>query len=245
MYYRRLDGRLPEELRPISFIRNFTKYAEGSVLVCYGNTKVICNASVLDSVPRFLRDSNSGWISAEYSMLPRSTLTRTDRDGARGIRNARSVEIQRLIGRSLRVAVDLSLIPKFSISLDCDVLQADGGTRTAAISGAYIALVDAINWMIGKKLIKQNPIKHVVTAVSVGVVDVNFLLDLDYKEDSSCCADINVIMSDGADIIEVQGTAESLPISKANFLKLLDLAHLGISQIIKKQNEALALIPTN
>ncbi|MBT8115756.1 MAG: ribonuclease PH [Arenicella sp.] len=237
----RPSGRQPDELREIVIERNYTAHAEGSVLICTGNTKVLCNASVEASVPRFLKGKNQGWITAEYGMLPRSTGSRMGREAARGKQSGRTQEIQRLIGRSLRAAVDLSHLGEHSITLDCDVLQADGGTRTASITGAYVALVDAINYMLKQGLIEQNPVARQIASVSVGIYRGLALLDLDYPEDSQAETDMNVIMDDAGNFIEVQGTAEGAPFSPNEMNDMIDLAGKGISQLIAHQTAALAI----
>ncbi|OGT46862.1 MAG: ribonuclease PH [Gammaproteobacteria bacterium RIFCSPHIGHO2_12_FULL_38_11] len=228
-----------DALRPISFTRNYTKHAEGSVLTQFGETIVLCNATVSDNVPRFLKDTKQGWLTAEYGMLPRSTNTRMDREASRGKQGGRTVEIQRLIGRALRAAVDLSKLPGFSITIDCDVIQADGGTRTAAISGACVALLDALRFMQEKKWILGDPLKHFVAAVSVGIFKGQPILDLDYAEDSKAETDMNIVMTDAGSFIEVQGTAEGAAFHESELQSLLLLAKKGIAEIIEKQKEAL------
>ena len=236
----RPSGRLPEQLRDISITRNFTCHAEGSVLVCFGNTKVICTATAEAGVPRFLRGQGKGWVTAEYGMLPRSTGSRMGREASRGKQGGRTVEIQRLIGRSLRAALDLSKLGENTITIDCDVIQADGGTRTAAITGACVALVDAINHLQRKKLITQDPLRHMIGSVSVGIYQGVPVLDLDYPEDSAADTDMNVIMAESGDFIEVQGTAEGATFNRTELNSLLDLASDGIAELIGKQREALA-----
>lgn len=236
----RPSKRQPNQLRPIRFTRHFTCHAEGSVLTEFGDTKVLCTASVEEGVPRFLRDSNQGWLTAEYGMLPRSTHTRMDREAARGKQGGRTVEIQRLIGRSLRAAIDLEAIPNYTIKLDCDVIQADGGTRTAAISGACVALVDAVRVMQGRGNIKADPIQQMVAAISVGIYQGVPVLDLDYAEDSNAHTDMNVVMTDQNSFIEVQGTAEGEPFHESELNALLALAKQGISDIHQLQKEALS-----
>lgn len=235
----RPSGRAFDELRPISFIRGFTSYAEGSVLVCCGQTKVLCNASVSESLPRFLRESDQGWITAEYGMLPRSTHERIDREAAHGKQQGRTIEIQRLIGRSLRAAVDLKALGPRTITLDCDVIQADGGTRTAAINGACVALIDALTHLqkAGKLLV--NPLKHFIGAVSVGVYQGKPILDLEYSEDSKAHTDMNVVMTDAGAFIELQGTAEGNAFTAEELTDLLSLAQAGINNIIKAQKAVL------
>ncbi len=235
----RPSNRQPNELRPITFTRNFTCHAEGSVLTEFGNTKVLCTASVEEGVPRFLKDSGQGWLTAEYGMLPRSTHTRMDREAARGKQGGRTVEIQRLIGRSLRAVIDLELIPKYTIKIDCDVIQADGGTRTAAISGACIALVDAVRVMQARGYIKADPIKQMVAAISVGIYNGVPVLDLDYAEDSNAHTDMNVVMTDQNAFIEVQGTAEGEPFHETELNALLGLAKDGIATLHELQREVL------
>jgi ribonuclease PH len=236
----RPSGRAADELRDISITRNFTCHAEGSVLVCFGNTKVICTASAEPGVPRFLRGSGSGWITAEYGMLPRSTDSRMGREAARGKQGGRTVEIQRLIGRSLRAAVDLKKLGEFSITIDCDVIQADGGTRTASITGACVAMVDAINHLQRNKLIKQDPLLEMIASVSVGMYQGVPVLDLDYPEDSSADTDMNVIMGESGGFIEVQGTAEGVAFQREELDGMLDLASAGIQRLIQAQKAALA-----
>jgi len=238
----RPSGRAPSQLREISFTRNFTCHAEGSVLVAFGNTKVICTASVTEGVPRFMRGQGRGWITAEYGMLPRSTGERMGREAARGKQGGRTVEIQRLIGRSLRAAVDLDRLGEFTINLDCDVIQADGGTRTAAISGSCVALVDALRFLQREKKLKVDPLREMVASVSVGVVKGEPVIDLDYIEDSGADTDMNVIMADGGEFIEVQGTAEGATFSRAELNAMLDLAGAGIEEIIALQKAALGSV---
>ena len=209
----RPSGRSAEQVRPIKITRHYTKHAEGSVLVEFGETKVLCNATIEESVPRFLKGQNQGWVTAEYGMLPRATNSRTQREAAKGKQTGRTMEIQRLIARSLRAMIDLKLLGEYTITLDCDVIQADGGTRTASITGASVALVDAINMMLTSGKIKQNPIKSLVAAVSVGIVNGEAVCDLEYIEDSNAETDMNVVMTDDGRIIEVQGTAEGEPFS--------------------------------
>ncbi|MCX7121348.1 MAG: ribonuclease PH [Gammaproteobacteria bacterium] len=235
----RHKNRANDALRPISFTRNYTKHAEGSVLTQFGETIVLCNATISDNVPRFLKDTKQGWLTAEYGMLPRSTNTRMDREASRGKQGGRTVEIQRLIGRSLRAAVDLSKLPGFSITIDCDVIQADGGTRTAAISGACVALLDALRFMQEKKWILGDPLKHFVAAVSVGIFKGSPILDLDYAEDSKAETDMNIVMTDAGSFIEVQGTAEGAAFHESELQSLLLLAKKGIAEIVEKQKEAL------
>lgn len=237
----RPSGRSTDQLREITIVRNFTCHAEGSVLVTFGDTKVICTASVEKSVPRFLRGTGQGWITAEYGMLPRSTGDRMGREAARGKQGGRTVEIQRLIGRSLRAAADLEALGENQITIDCDVIQADGGTRTASITGACVALVDAITSMREQGLITDNPLKQMIAAVSVGIYQGAAVLDLDYAEDSNAETDMNVIMTEQGGFIEVQGTAEGEPYSRDELDQLLQLADTGIQTLIAKQRAALAL----
>ncbi|MBA6413588.1 ribonuclease PH [Parahaliea sp. F7430] len=236
----RPSGRAPNQLRDIKITRNFTCHAEGSVLVDFGATRVICTASVEAGVPRFLRGSGSGWVTAEYGMLPRSTGSRMGREAARGKQGGRTVEIQRLIGRSLRAAIDLKKLGEHTITIDCDVIQADGGTRTAAITGACVALVDALNYLQRKKLIVQDPLRQLIGSVSVGVYQGVPVLDLDYPEDSSADTDMNVVMGEDGGLIEVQGTAEGAPFQREELNAMLDLAAAGVSELIGLQKQALA-----
>jgi ribonuclease PH len=236
----RPSGRRPDELRAVRLQRGFTKYAEGSVLVEFGDTRVLCTASVEERVPPFLRDTGRGWVTAEYGMLPRATNTRTDREAARGKQSGRTQEIQRLIGRSLRAVVDLEALGSRTIHLDCDVLQADGGTRTASITGAFVALHDAVSFLVGKNLIAKTPIREFVAAVSVGIYQGTPVLDLDYAEDSTCDTDMNVVMTASGGFVEMQGTAEGAPFSRAEADALLKLAEQGIAGLVAKQKAALA-----
>ncbi|MFL6591913.1 MAG: ribonuclease PH [Luteimonas sp.] len=236
----RPSGRLPTQLRQVSITRGFTRHAEGSVLVSFGDTRVLCTASVENRVPGFLRGKGEGWVTAEYGMLPRSTNTRNDREASRGKQGGRTLEIQRLIGRALRACVDRSALGERTITLDCDVLQADGGTRTAAITGAYVALVDAARWMRARKDISKDPIFGAVAAVSVGVYRGVPVLDLDYAEDSACDTDMNVVMNDGGGFIELQGTAEGHAFRRDELDALLALAEGGIGELLLAQREALA-----
>ncbi len=235
----RPSGRAPDQLRDITITRNYTKHAEGSVLIEFGDTKVICTATVEDRVPGFLRGKGQGWVTAEYGMLPRSTGSRMGREAARGKQVGRTVEIQRLIGRSLRAAVDLKALGENSITIDCDVIQADGGTRTASITGGYVALVDAINYMLNNKMITTDPVINHVASVSVGVYNGTPVMDLDYAEDSNCETDMNLVMTDEGRFIEVQGTAEGEPFSPEELQAMLDLGKQAIDQLIDKQREAL------
>jgi ribonuclease PH len=236
----RHDGRTPDQLRPIRITRKFTKHAEGSVLVEFGETKVLCTASVEERVPPHKKNSGEGWVTAEYGMLPRSTHTRTDREAARGKQTGRTQEIQRLIGRSMRAVVDLKKLGERQIVIDCDVIQADGGTRTAGITGAFVALQDAVSVLLERKLIKETPIREAVAAVSVGMHDGLALLDLNYVEDSACETDMNVVMTAAGAFVEVQGTAEGVPFTRAQMDSLIALATAGISSLIKKQDDALS-----
>ena len=237
----RPSGRQPGELRPVRIQRGFTKHAEGSVLVEFGDTRVLCTASVEERVPAFLKDSGRGWVTAEYGMLPRSTNTRTDREAARGKQSGRTQEIQRLIGRALRAVVDLPSLGARTVHLDCDVLQADGGTRTAAITGAFVALHDAVDWLEGKGLVRQRVIRDFVAAVSVGIHQGKPLLDLDYGEDSACGCDMNVVMTGAGNFVELQGTAEGETFGRAQLDELLALAERGIRELIGHQRKALGL----
>ncbi len=237
----RTDGRTARQLREIRLSRNYTRHAEGSVLVEFGDTKVLCNASVrASSVPSFLQGSGQGWITAEYGMLPRSTGKRMDREAARGRQSGRTLEIQRLIGRALRAAVDLPALGEHTIKIDCDVIQADGGTRTAAITGGCVALADALDYMVAKKLVAGNPLRQLVAAVSVGLCNGSALLDLDYGEDSTAETDLNVVMTETGKLIEVQGTAEQGEFSRSQLTEMLDLAENGIAGLIECQRRALA-----
>jgi ribonuclease PH len=236
----RPSGRSPEQLREISITRNYTCHAEGSVLVCFGDTRVICTASVEKGVPSFMRGEGRGWVTAEYGMLPRSTGTRMGREASRGKQGGRTLEIQRLIGRSLRTVLDLKRLGENTITVDCDVIQADGGTRTAAITGACVALVDAINHLQRKKLIMDDPLLQMVASVSVGIYQGVPVLDLDYAEDSAADTDMNVVMGQSGGIIEVQGTAERTPFAREELNGMLDLAAQGIQQLIALQKAALA-----
>jgi ribonuclease PH len=236
----RPSGRQPNDLRNVSITRSYTKHAEGSVLVEFGDTKVLCTASVEEKVPGFLRGKNEGWITAEYGMLPRSTGSRMGREAARGKQGGRTMEIQRLIGRSLRAAVDLTAIGERSITIDCDVIQADGGTRTASITGAYVALQDAISYLLKNKKIKKNPLYGQIASVSVGIYQGTPVLDLDYDEDSSAETDMNVVMNDAGAYIELQGTAEGHAFHADELQAMLGLASEGIETLMEKQREALA-----
>ncbi len=236
----RPSGRALDQLREIKITRHFTKHAEGSVLVEFGDTKVICTASVENKVPPFLRGKGQGWVTAEYGMLPRSTGSRMIREAAKGKQSGRTVEISRLIGRSLRAAVDLEALAENTISIDCDVIQADGGTRTASITGACVAMADAIAYLQKEGLVKTNPMKYMIGAISVGVYQENAVLDLDYAEDSTADTDLNVIMADNGGFIEIQGTAEGEPFQPEELSAMLALAKKGITEIIDIQRAALA-----
>lgn len=233
----RATQRAIDELRLINLTRSYTKYAEGSVLIAYGNTKVLCTASVLPGVPKFLQGSNQGWITAEYGMLPRATHTRSEREASKGKQTGRSLEIQRLIGRVLRMSVDLKNLGENTIFLDCDVIQADGGTRTAAITGASVALKDALTTMKGE--LKQDPWRFLIAAVSVGIYQGQAILDLDYAEDSQAETDMNVVMTEQGHLLEVQATAEKATFSKQQLEQLLSLAETGAHQLFQKQRESL------
>jgi ribonuclease PH len=241
MSFVRSAGRPADALRPVSIQRGYTRHAEGSVLVCFGDTQVLCTASVEERVPPHKRGSGEGWVTAEYGMLPRSTHTRSDREAARGKQSGRTQEIQRLIGRSLRTVFDLGLLGERSILLDCDVLQADGGTRTAAITGAFVAAHDAVSFLLKQGRIARSPIRDFVAAVSVGVVQGLPLLDLEYTEDSTCDTDMNVVMTGSGGFVEVQGTAEGQPFSRAEMDVLLALADKGIRDLNALQKQALGV----
>lgn len=228
-----------DELRPIDFKRQFTKHAEGSVLIISGETQVICNATIDETVPSFLKGKGQGWVTAEYGMLPRSTNTRMGREAARGKQSGRTQEIQRLIGRSLRAIINLEKLGERTIHIDCDVIQADGGTRTASISGSYVALHDAIDYLLKEKKLAETPIIDSVAAISVGIMNDKALLDLDYAEDSECDTDMNFVMTGSGDFVEIQGTAEGKPFSKKEMDELTKIAQKGIALITKKQFEAL------
>ncbi|WP_333609395.1 ribonuclease PH [Arsukibacterium sp.] len=236
----RPSGRTASQIRPLTFTRQFTAHAEGSVLVEFGNTKVICTASVVEGVPRFMKGQGKGWITAEYGMLPRATHTRNDREAARGKQGGRTMEIQRLIGRALRTAVDLKLLGENTITIDCDVIQADGGTRTASITGACVALVDALNHMRAKGTIKTNPLNFMVAAVSVGIYKGTAVADLDYAEDSNAETDMNIVMTETGKVIEIQGTAEEAPFSFEEMQEMMDLGKHAIREIIDEQKRVLA-----
>jgi ribonuclease PH len=233
------EGRRADALREIRITRNFTRHAEGSVLIEFGDTKVICTASIEENVPYFLRGKGGGWVTAEYSMLPRATHTRSQRESSRGKVGGRTHEIQRLIGRSLRAVTDLTLLGERSILIDCDVIQADGGTRTASITGAYVALVDAVSGLLERKVLSVSPLREAVAAVSVGIVGGTPLLDLNYREDSSAEVDMNFVMTSSGRFVEVQGTAETNPFTVAEMDAMRDLAINGIKKLFALQNEAL------
>jgi ribonuclease PH len=235
----RPSGRRPDQLRAVRITRGYTRHAEGSVLVECGDTKVLCAASVLEQQPPHLRGKPQGWVTAEYGMLPRSTNTRTDREAARGRQSGRTQEIQRLIGRALRAVVDLTRLGERTIHLDCDVIQADGGTRTASITGAFVALHDAVGGLLARKAIVATPVLDFVAAVSVGMHDGAPVLDLDYAEDSACSTDMNVVMTGGGGLVEVQGTAEGKPFSRAELDAMLALAEKGIRELVAAQRAAL------
>jgi len=237
----RPSQRAPGELRPVEIIRRYTKHAEGSVLIKFGDTHVLCTASIDEKVPPFLRGKNQGWVTAEYGMLPRSTGSRMDREAARGKQTGRTQEIQRLIGRSLRAIIDLEKLGERTIQIDCDVIQADGGTRTASITGAFVALHDAIGTLLEKQLITESPLRDFVAAISVGVVDGTPVLDLDYIEDSGCDTDMNVVMTGSGGFVEIQGTAEGTPFERNEMDAMLNLAQAGINALFAKQKAALGL----
>ena len=237
----RPSGRGSDELRAVRIERGYTRHAEGSVLVEFGDTRVLCTASVEERVPPFLKDSGRGWVTAEYGMLPRATNTRTEREAARGKQSGRTQEIQRLIGRALRAVVDLPALGARTVQIDCDVLQADGGTRTAAITGAFVALHDAFTWLQSRNIVARFPIKDFVAAVSVGIHDGTPVLDLDYAEDSACGCDMNVVMTGGGNFVEVQGTAEGETFSRKEMDALVELAQRGIAQLVAHQKRALGL----
>lgn len=236
---KRPSGRNPNDMRDIQLTRHYTKHAEGSVLVCFGDTKVICTASVADGVPRFMKGQGSGWITAEYGMLPRATHDRSDREASRGKQGGRTLEIQRLIARSLRAAVNLAALGENTITLDCDVIQADGGTRTAAITGSMIALADALYHMRRKYALKTDPFKHLIAAVSVGIKNNEVLLDLDYQEDSTADIDLNVVMNEHGQLIEVQGTAERGAFSEEQLMAMLAMAKQGVQELFELQKQTL------
>ncbi len=240
MTHQRLDGRTADALRPVTITRHFTRYAEGSVLIEFGHTRVLCTASIEDRVPGFLKGKGRGWLTAEYGMLPRATHTRSDREAARGKQSGRTQEIQRLIGRSLRSVFDLDALGERTLTLDCDVLQADGGTRTASITGAFVAAHDAVSTLIASGALTASPARDFVAAISVGIKDGVPLLDLDYGEDSTCDTDMNVVMTGAGGMVEVQGTAEGAPFTRDELDRLVDLAGQGIATLIAAQRRALA-----
>ena len=236
----RPSNRAPDQMRPVTITRNYTMHAEGSVLIEFGNTKVLCTASVEERVPGFLRGKNQGWVTAEYGMLPRSTSSRMGREAARGKQGGRTMEIQRLIGRSLRAVIDMEKLGERSITIDCDVIQADGGTRTASITGGFVALADAIQSLIDKGTLKNSPLIESVASVSVGIYEGTPVLDLDYPEDSNAETDMNVVMTSGGQFIEVQGTAEGKPFSEEEMSAMLTLAKKGIAELSALQSDELA-----
>ena len=238
--FQRTQGRAAHALRPVTITRHYTRHAEGSVLIAFGDTQVLCTASVEDKVPPHKRGSGEGWVTAEYGMLPRATHTRSDREAAKGKQGGRTQEIQRLIGRSLRCVFDLKALGERTISLDCDVIQADGGTRTAAITGAYVAAHDAVSWLLAQGKIGTSPIRQSVAAVSVGIVQGTPLLDLEYVEDSACDTDMNVVMTGAGGFVELQGTAEGAAFTRAELDVLMQLAERGIGELIAAQKAALA-----
>ena len=237
---KRPSGRAHDDLRAVRIQRHFTRHAEGAVLISMGDTQVLCTASVLEKVPPFLKGQGQGWVTAEYGMLPRSTHTRSDREASKGKQSGRTQEIQRLIGRSLRSVMDMQLLGERTIQIDCDVIQADGGTRCASITGAWVALSDAVHWMIQQGMISASPLKDSVAAVSVGMVSGQGVLDLDYDEDSGCDADMNVVMTGSGRFVEVQGTAEGHTFDRQELNALLDLAEMGIRELRQYQEKALA-----
>jgi ribonuclease PH len=241
MTFIRSADRAADALRPVTLERGYTRHAEGSVLVSFGATRVLCTASVEEKVPPHKRGSGEGWITAEYGMLPRATHTRSDREAAKGKQSGRTQEIQRLIGRSLRAVFDLKALGERTIALDCDVLQADGGTRTAAITGAWVAAHDAVSWLLGQGRIAHSPLRDAVAAVSVGIVEGTPLLDLEYTEDAACDTDMNVVMTSSGGFVEVQGTAEGVPFSRAEMDEMLALAGRGIAELVQAQRRALGL----
>ncbi len=238
---RRPSGRSFDQLRPVRLTRHYTRHAEGSVLVEFGDTRVLCTASVEERVPGFLRGKGQGWVTAEYGMLPRATHTRSDREAARGRQSGRTLEIQRLIGRSLRAVVDLERLGERTVQIDCDVLQADGGTRTASITGAWVAVHDAVSGLLAQGLLESSPIRDAVAAVSVGIVAGRPVLDLDYEEDSGCDTDMNVVITGAGGFVEIQGTAEGVPFSRGEVDVLLELARGGVAQLVRAQRAALGL----
>jgi ribonuclease PH len=239
--FQRSGGRAANALRPVTITRHYTRHAEGSVLVAFGDTKVLCTASVEDKVPPHKRGSGQGWVTAEYGMLPRATHTRADREAARGKQSGRTQEIQRLIGRSLRAVFDLAALGERTIQLDCDVIQADGGTRTAAITGAWVAAHDAVSWLLAQGLISASPLTDAVAAISVGVIEGVPLLDLEYVEDAACGTDMNVVMTGSGGFVELQGTAEGAPFTRPELDMMLQLAERGIRELVAAQRAALQL----
>jgi len=237
----RPSNRKPDQMRPITLTRNYTMHAEGSVLVEFGNTKVLCNASIEERVPGFLRGKAQGWVTAEYGMLPRSTTNRMGREAAHGKQGGRTMEIQRLIGRSLRAVVNMKKLGERTVTIDCDVIQADGGTRTASITGGFVALADAVQKMVADGIIKENPLTGSVASISVGIFKGTPVLDLDYAEDSNAETDMNVVMTDDGHFIEVQGTAEGHPFTEAEMNQMLALARKGIGELCQQQKHVLAL----
>ena len=239
--FKRTQERAADALRPVTITRHYTRHAEGAVLIEFGGTKVLCTASVEEKVPPHKRGSGEGWVTAEYGMLPRATHTRSDREAARGKQSGRTQEIQRLIGRSLRCVFDLKLLGERTIALDCDVIQADGGTRTAAITGAYVAAHDAVSWLLAQGKISKSPIKDGIAAISVGIVEGVPLLDLEYVEDSACDTDMNVVMTAAGGFVELQGTAEGVAFTRTEMNALLDLAEKGIGELLAAQKAALGV----
>lgn len=235
----RPSNRNPSQLRPIKIQRNFTKHAEGSVLISFGDTQVLCTASILDRVPPHQKGSGEGWVTAEYGMLPRATHTRSDREAAKGKQTGRTQEIQRLIGRALRSVFDLKILGERTLHLDCDVIQADGGTRTAAITGAFVAARDAVNQLLQNGVLTKDPIKDHIAAISVGIYQGTPVADLDYAEDSNCDTDMNIVMTGSGGIVEIQGTAEGATFSREELIELLDLGRDAIAQLVREQKSAL------
>ena len=238
----RIDGRKNEQIRPVKIIRNYLKHAEGSVLIEMGDTRVICTASVDDKVPPFIKGTGKGWITSEYGMLPRSTETRKPRESARGKIDGRTMEIQRLIGRALRSIVNLEKLGEITIYIDCDVIQADGGTRTASITGSFVALVDALYKLVQQEKLEEMPLNGYIAAVSVGIKDGEAILDLNYSEDSTCQVDMNMVMTDKGEFIEIQGTGEESPFNKAQLREMMELAEKGIQELIEIQKQSLGEI---
>ena len=238
----RIDGRKNEQIRPVKIIRNYLKHAEGSVLIEMGDTRVICTASVDDKVPPFIKGTGKGWITSEYGMLPRSTEVRKPRESARGKVDGRTMEIQRLIGRALRSIVNLEKLGEITIYIDCDVIQADGGTRTASITGSFVALVDALYKLVQQEKLEEMPLNGYIAAVSVGIKDGEAILDLNYSEDSTCQVDMNMVMTDRGELIEIQGTGEESPFNKAQLREMMELAEKGIQELIEIQKQSLGEI---